>query len=54
MPELASDCSADEQVEEMALSENRFDVAAEKVEHEDISKKMPRVAVKKRGGDELP
>ena len=54
MSEFAGNRAAQEQIEEVSLTENRFEIASENVEHDDISKEMPRASIKHSSGHELP
>lgn len=54
MPKLAADRAAKEQVKEVVLAENRFEIASENVENDDAGEEVPRIAEKQRRGHELP
>ena len=54
MAELAADRTAHEQIKEVALTDDGFDIAPEKVKDQDVAEEMPWIAVKKRRGYELP
>src|SRR2546423_13659919 len=54
MTELAGQCSGQIKEKELALTDNRLDVAAEQIEEEHVAEQMPRAIVEKSGGEELP
>src|SRR5437899_13080528 len=54
MPKLATDRAAQEEIEKMSLAQNRFDIASENVQDEQVPEKMPRAAIQQRRGHELP
>src|SRR5689334_14504184 len=54
MAELASDASAKVEIKELALTEDRLQVAAEKIKDQHVSEQVPGAAVQEHCGDELP
>src|ERR1051326_7866513 len=54
MAQLAGERSSEIEKKKLALADDRFDVAAEKIEEEHVPEQMPRAIVKKRGRDKLP
>ena len=54
MAKLARDCAGAIKIKKMSPPENRFKIASEEIQNEQICQQMPRTDVQQRRGDKLP
>jgi hypothetical protein len=54
VPKFTRGCSGEIKEEELTLSDDRFDIAAEQIEKKHVPEQMPGAIVKEGGGKELP